>query len=62
MCVGRMILTQLQDGHSVGSRNLNFWKCVQMKFGSLIPDSSYTINGSPISVTTEHKDAGVMVI
>ena len=29
--------------------------------GSLIPDSSYSINGSPITCTTEHKDVGIMI-
>ena len=36
-------------------------KCVYVKFGSLNPDSAYSINGSPITGTTEHKDVGIMV-
>ena len=39
----------------------NVPKCVHMKFGSLIPDSSYSINGSPITSTTEHKDVGILI-
>ena len=39
----------------------NVPKCVHMKFGSLIPDSSYSINSSPITGTTEHKDVGILI-
>ena len=40
---------------------VNVLKSVHMKFDSLIPVSSYTINGSPISVTNEHMDVGLMI-
>ena len=39
----------------------NVSKCMHMKFGPLVSDSSYTINRSPITITTEHKDVGVMI-
>ena len=54
-------LDTLTDWSQHWKLKFNILKCVHIKFGSLIPDFSYSINGSPITVTTEHEDVGIMI-
>ena len=39
----------------------NVPKCAFIRFGNLIPDSTYHLSSSDLSLTTEHKDVGVLV-
>ena len=36
-------------------------KCAHLRFGSVSPDSSFTINGVPVPTVTVYKDVGVLI-
>lgn len=54
-------LNSLVNWSSEWNMTFNASKCVHMRFGSVIPDSGYSLNGCNIVTTAEHKDVGVVL-
>ena len=54
-------LNSLLQWSSTWNMGFNVAKCAFMRVGNLIPDSTYHLSSSDLSLTTEHKDVGVLV-